>query len=38
MTLYPLAEEVLAPVLRVAMTRALGSPGFLGRHIPPRKR
>ena len=33
---YPLVAELLAPVLRVAMPRAGGSPAFLRRYIPPR--
>jgi len=33
---YPLVEELLAPGLRVAMPRAVGSPAFLRRYIPPR--
>ena len=31
---YPRAEELLAPFLRVAMPRAVGSPAFLRRYIP----
>ena len=36
MKAYPLVEELLAPGLRVAMPRAVGSPAFLRRYIPPR--
>ena len=32
---YPLVEELLAPVRRVAMPRAGGSPAFLRGYIPP---
>jgi len=35
---YPLVEELLAPGLRMAMPRAVGSPAFLRRYIPPRGR
>jgi hypothetical protein len=32
---FPLVEELLASVLRVAMPRAVGSPAFLRHYIPP---
>lgn len=31
---YPVAEEVLGAVLRVAMPRAVGGPAFVARHAP----
>ena len=31
---YPLVEELLGPVLRVAVPRALGSAAFLTRYLP----
>ena len=34
----PPVEELLAPVRRVAMPRAVGRPAFLSRAIPPRGR
>jgi len=35
---YPLAEELPAPVFRVAMPRTVGSPAFLRRYPPKGKR
>ncbi len=35
---YPQMEELLAPVLRVAMPRTMGSPAFLRPSIPHRGR
>ena len=33
---YPIAEEILGPVLRVAMPRTVGSGEFMIRYFPPR--
>jgi len=35
---YPVAEDLLGPILRVAMPLALGSALFLMRYLPPRGR
>ncbi len=36
MNLSPLVDDLLAPVLQVAMPRSVGSPALLRRSVPPR--